>query len=82
MNVLSHHRNGETTFPVSSRIQFTINSSTPPKQEALQLVYPCSRHTYVLPGSETPTLIESLENEYFCLKRTEGFCCQNVSQCR
>lgn len=50
-------------LPVSSRTQLIINSSTPPRQDALQLVQPCSRQTQVLPGSETPTLIESLCNE-------------------
>lgn len=58
--VSGEHKNGETTLPVSSRTQFIISSSTPPKQDALQLVYPCSFQTYVLPGSDTPTLIESL----------------------
>lgn len=72
--VSGEHRNGETTLPVSSRTQFIINSSTPPKHDALQLVYPCSFQMYVFPGSETPTLIESLFNEMQTITK-------NLAQC-
>lgn len=58
-------------MPVSSRTQFIINSSTPPKHDALQLVYPCSFQTYVFPGSETPTFIESLYTDIFKYKLIE-----------